>query len=128
VSSPDWRRDGCGAPEEGGTRSSADVLKPTCKEALKKVALCVKRWSESSAKDRSEAVCWWSEVDTEAHVGALCTCEHGEHVPTENTCRRSTKDASGQQRANAKREVATPFSFSLLIWGLCVTAVGGLVC
>ena len=44
----------------------------------------------------------------------------GEQVPTENTCRRSTIDASGQQWANARREVATPFSFSLLIWGLCV--------
>ena len=58
--------------------------------------------------------------DSEAGFGR--TRADGEHVPTE-----STRDASGQQWANARREVATPFSFSLFIWGLCVSAVGGLV-
>ena len=40
----------------------------------------------------------------------------GEHVRTENTCRRDTSDASGQQWANAGREVATPFSFLFFIY------------
>ena len=35
-------------------------------------------------------------------------------MPAESTCRRDTSDASGQQWANARREVATPFSFPVL--------------
>ena len=42
------------------------------------------------------------------------------------TCRRDTSDASGQQWATARGEVATPFSFSLFIWELCVSVVEAL--
>ena len=59
---------------------------------------------------------------------SVCVCWfYGEHVRTENTCRRDPSDASGQLWATARREVATPFSFSLFIWELCVSDVGGLV-
>ena len=62
----------------------------------------------------------------EIEIG-VCVCwSYGEHVRTENTCRRDTSDASGRQWANAGREVATPFSFSLFIWELCVSVVEAL--
>ena len=46
----------------------------------------------------------------------------GERVPTE-----STRDASGQQWANAGRDVATPFSFFFINLGIvCVSVVEAL--
>ena len=79
------------------------------------------RWSESSANDREACVCAGGGRFSERRTSELCV-----RVSTENTCRRGTSDASGQHVADAKREVATPFFF-FFIWGLCVSAVGGLV-
>ena len=50
------------------------------------------------------------------------TCDGG-HVETEDTCQRDTSDASGQQWANAGREVATPFFSFLYLLGNCVCLV-----
>ena len=79
----------------------------------------VGEWRESSTEYRSESVCWWSEVFGEAHVGALCTCEHERTCRRRTRCRRGTRDASGQHVADAKREVATPFSFSFHLGFMC---------
>ena len=63
----------------------------------------------------------------EIEIGVCVRWFSGRTRATENTCGRrtradgervptwGTRDASGQQWANARREVATPFSFSLFI-------------
>ena len=79
---------------------------------------------ESDAKLRGRIV-RVSVLRRESVCAGENTCD-GEHVQTEDTCQRDTSDASGQQWANARREVATPFSFSLFIWGLCVSVVEAL--
>ena len=98
VSAPDWRREDV-TPRRG--RSAG-------------------RGSEGERRKKQSA-----EGEGDRCVCVLVLGEHvrrrtradGERVPT-----WGTRDASGQQWANARREVATPFSFSfpLSIWGLCV--------
>ena len=97
VSAPDWRREDA-MPRRG--RSARELVRESGKG------------TRSEQKEKEIGVCVLVFGRTRAD---------GEHVPTE-----STRDASGQQWANARREVVTPFSFSLFIWGLCVSVVEAL--
>ena len=74
-------------------------------------------------KEIGVCVCWFFLGE---HVRRRTRAD-GEHVPTENACRRRAREtpaaSSGPTREGKSR---LPSLFSLLIWGLCVSVVEAL--